>query len=370
MKQKIISNNYEEIMDWINSTHIKRLLLVCGASIKSHEKLYNYFLGLPKNNVDVVFFSDFKPNPTYESVVAGVNCFKDNACNGILAVGGGSAMDVAKCIKIYSNLDSSQNYLKQSIIPNTIPFLAIPTTAGTGSEATKFAVIYYQGDKQSVADDSCIPDTVMLNSELLNSLPLYQRKATMMDAFCHAIESYWSVNSTEQSKEYGRKALELINKHMSGYLDNTNEGNEGMLKAAYYAGKAINITQTTAGHAMCYKLTSMFGLAHGHATILCNRILYPWMVKSIEKCRDVRGKEYLGTVFEELADILGYDNLSNVDSGMRRLFESLELEVPVATLEQVEELVHSVNIDRLKNNPIELNEDDIRELYSEIVKVI
>ena len=84
-----------------------------------------------------------------------------------------------------------------------------------------------------------------MDSNALKTLPLYQKKATMCDALCHAIESFWSVNSTEESKKYSKDAIETIMKHMDGYLHNTDEGNAGMLIAANTAGKAINITQTT-----------------------------------------------------------------------------------------------------------------------------
>ena len=93
----------------------------------------------------------------------------------------------------------------------------------------------------------------------------------MMDAFCHALESFWSVNSTEESRRYSKEAIELVLENMEEYLLNTTDGNAGMLLAANIVGKAINITQTTARHAMCYKITSLFGCAHGHAAVLCDR---------------------------------------------------------------------------------------------------
>lgn len=103
----------------------------------------------------------------------------------------------------------------------------------------------------------------------LKTLPAYQRKSTMLDALCHAVESFWSVHATAESKAYSRDALKMIRRYAEDYLANCDEGNAGMLLAANTAGKAINLTQTTAGHAMCYKLTSLYGLAHGHAAALC-----------------------------------------------------------------------------------------------------
>ena len=189
-----------------------------------------------------------------------------------------------------------------------------------------------------------------------------------MDALCHAIESFWSVNSTDESKEYSREAIENILAHMDGYLQNTEEGNAGMLMAAHTAGKAINITQTTAGHAMCYKITSMFGCAHGHAAILCDRILYPWMIENTDKCIDPRGREYLTQALDEIGQAMGCANAEEGAKKLQQIFISLGLEVPKASNEQFCELTVSVNPVRLKNHPIALDDAAIKELYHKILR--
>ena len=215
MKQIVLvaCGDYRDLDQYLQLKDSKKILLVCDPSI-SFLGINDYFLTLEERlGVKVVRFSDFQPNPLYESVVKGVDVFLTEACDTIVAVGGGSAMDVAKCIKLYSNMDRSENYLKQSIVPNDIPFIAVPTTAGTGSEATRYAVIYYEGEKQSIADYSCIPSVVLFDTSVLETLPLYQKKATLMDAMCHSIESFWSVNSTDESKGYSREAIGLIIKN-------------------------------------------------------------------------------------------------------------------------------------------------------------
>ena len=141
----MILHSYEELDTYLG----EKVLLVCDSSIK-FLKINDYFNG--KENI--IRFSDFVPNPLYESVVKGVDLFHKENCDTIVAVGGGSAMDVAKCIKLYSNMYREENYLKQKIVPNDVPLVAVPTTAGTGSEATRYAVIYYEGEKQSIADYS------------------------------------------------------------------------------------------------------------------------------------------------------------------------------------------------------------------------
>ena len=318
--------------------------------------------------VAVIRFCDFKSNPTYESVVDGVKKFKMARTGLIIAVGGGSAMDVAKCIKLYSNMDESKNFLHQEIFPNNTKFFAVPTTAGTGSEATKYAVVYYRGEKQSITHESCVPELVLMDSSVLNSLPIYQKKSTMLDAFCHAIEAFWSVNSTGESKEYSKEAMKMIIDNMGDYLSGKDLANEKMMRAAYLAGKAINITQTTAGHAMCYKLTGLYGIAHGHAAALCVRILWIWMVKNLDKCVDYRGETYLKEVFDELSALFNCKDSISAGEKFFTIFHGLELEVPRAKETDYNILVSSVNPDRLKNNPINLSRTDINILYHEILK--
>ena len=372
MEQRIIESNgrYGVLDLWFKENCVRRVLLVCGRSIQ-RQLINEYFEQLPERlHTAVIRYMDFKPNPLYESVTEGVKRFRSEACDAIIAVGGGSAIDVAKCIKLYSNMEGNGEngeYLKRDIIPNEIPFLAIPTTSGTGSEATRFAVIYYNGSKQSVSDTSCIPETVLLDAGMLKTLPSYQKKSTMLDALCHAIESFWSVNSTDESLKYSRIAIETIMDHMAGYLNNTDSDNAAMLMAANTAGRAINITQTTAGHAMCYKITGLFGCAHGHAAALCDRVLYPWMIENTDKCCDPRGERHLIKVLDAIAKAMGCENAREGAVKLNALFDSFGLEIPSATPEEFYLLKSSVNPIRLRNHPVPLDENTIDQLYHKIL---
>jgi len=365
----IASESYCEIDRYLEENSIKNILLVCDSSLK-FLKIDGYFKSLKdRTGVEVAYFSDFQPNPLYESVVEGVKLFHDKKCEAIFAVGGGSAIDVAKCIKLYSNMDHTQNYLKQEIVPNDVKLLAIPTTAGTGSEATRYAVIYFEGVKQSVTDYSIIPSTVVMDASALSTLPAYQKKATMMDALCHAIESFWSMNSTDESKQYSKQAIELILGNMDAYQAGDDSKNEIMLKSANIAGKAINITQTTAGHAMCYKLTSLYGIAHGHAAALCVAKLWPYMVEHLDKCIDSRGQEYLNGIFSEIASAMGCVTVQDAIVKFQGIVDSLGLGAPEMKDESdYEKLRTSVNPVRLKNNPVGLDEDAIDGIYHEIFR--
>ena len=375
MKQTIlkVSQNYKELDYYLTNNHIQSLLLVCDKSLQNLS-INSYFENLKKRTgIKVVKFNDFHPNPLYSSVVEGVQLYRNANCQSIIAVGGGSAMDVAKCIKLYNNMNGNGEnggFLTQTVVSNNTKLLVIPTTAGTGSEATRYAVIYYKGEKQSITHESIIPETVLMDSSVLTTLPLYQKKATMLDALCHSIESFWSINSTEKSKKYSKEAIELVVNNMEGYLLNDDRANEKMLKAAHIAGKAINISQTTAGHAMCYKLTGLYGIAHGHAAALCVRELWPWMIQHIESCTDLRGKKYIKEVFLDLGSI--FQCTTDIDAAIkfRQIIAKLKMGMPNVSLHlhDYKILCESVNPIRLKNNPIKLDETTINVLYHKILQ--
>lgn len=360
------TETYSELDDYLAVNGIKRVLLVCGASIELL-KIGSYFHKLKeRKKIEVVRFSEFCPNPAYESVVQGVKRFREQRCDSIIAVGGGSAIDVAKCIKLYCNMDPSENYLSQTVIPNDIKLLVAPTTAGTGSEATRYAVIYDNGIKRSITDDSCIPATVLFDHSTLRTLPEYHRKSTMMDAFSHALEASWSINSTEESREYSLEAIRLILSNWNEYLANEERGNMGMLQAAHIAGKAINIAQTTAGHSMSYKLTGLYGIAHGHAAAICNAVLFPYLVHNIEDCVDIRGTAHLSKVLEQIAEAMGCASPEEAADSFNEMVRELKFEIPKPGIDDYAALKTSVNLERLKNYPIILDENVIDKLYRKV----
>ncbi|MDO4262249.1 MAG: phosphonoacetaldehyde reductase [Eubacteriales bacterium] len=345
-----------------------RVLLVCGASFR-RQPLYGRLLEIMKSaGVGCTEFSEYEPNPRYESVVKGIEVLRRDGCDFVLAAGGGSGMDVAKCIKLFYQMDLSKSCLHQQIVENDLPLMAIPTTAGTGSEATRFAVIYENGIKQSVSHTSCIPGWALLDPALLETLPVYQRKATMLDAFCHAAESFWSVNSTPESREDAAEAIRLTLAYGDGYLANDPEGNAKMLLASNLAGKAINVTQTTAGHAMAYKLTTFYGLAHGHAVALCVDRIWPYMIGHTEDGIDPRGKEYLDGMFAKLGSVMGCASASGAAEKYHVWLSGLGLSVPdLKDEEELSLLADSVNPERLNNNPVRLERETLKTLYREIL---
>ena len=345
----------------------KKVLLVCDSSFP--------FLNIKEDIEGIALpytiFDDFTPNPLYEDVCKGIKLFNAKGCDTIIAVGGGSSIDVAKCIKLYCKMSDDRLYLEQEYKDTGVKLIAIPTTAGTGSESTRYAVIYYDGKKQSVTHESIIPDVAILEPKVLKTLPLYQKKCTMMDALCQGIESWWSVNSTDESKEYSKIAEESIMKWWKEYIfENTDESAQHIMNAANYAGRAICITQTTAPHAFSYKITSLYGLPHGHAVAVCLPEIWTFMLQNPDLCIDKRGKDYLERIFHQIAQSMNVTTPQDAVLYFRKMMKEMSLANPVSTNkeQEVDILSHSVNPVRLKNNPVELNEDIIRNLYFDIIK--
>ena len=324
-----------------------------------------------------VMFSDFTPIPVCEDVCKGIDLFQITKCDCILAVGGGSAIDVAKCIKL-AVLAKEGN---AAIIPplvsqrlpidgSKIPFIAIPTTAGTGSESTHNAVMYYEGAKQTVTNDGVLPDYAILEPSVLKTLPLYQKKCTMMDALCQGIESWWSVNSNKESYEYSRKTVELIMANWQKYIfENDDEAAAQIMLAANYGGRAINITQTTAAHAFSYKITSLYKLPHGHAVAVGLPVIWEYMLENMDKCIDSRGQEYLAGIFNQISQAMGCDSPQQAISVFYEMMKDMELTNPSSSNKEEDLMIlsNSVNKVRLKNNPIELRKEATNFLYSKIV---
>lgn len=364
-------DNLKEVLAGFNC---KKLFLVVDSSFP--------FLNIKEQiepiAIEKVFFSDFTPNPLYEQVVKGVKLLREEKCDAILAVGGGSAIDVAKCIKLAVVSKEGTEALIPPLVSTmveipelaTLPLIAIPTTAGTGSESTHNAVMYYKDAKQTVTSDAILPDVAILEPSVLKTLPLYQKKCTMMDALCQGIESWWSVNSTDESKEYSKKAVELIMANWEAYVfENETNAMEQIMIAANYAGRAINIAQTTAAHAMSYKITSLYKLPHGHAVAMCLPEIWKYMIENMDKCCDIRGIEYLNKIFIQIAVEMGCASANDAIILFRRMMAKQNLLKPSieSSVRDLEILYPSVNPVRLKNNPIKLSLDGIINVYSKII---
>ena len=257
------------------------------------------------------------PNPKVEEVQALLDELGTDKPTVFIAVGGGTSTDTTKLLNFAVTTGLPvRELLARKECPPLLPFLAVPTTAGTGAEATRFAVCYDGETKYSIDFPEIRPSHVLILPELTASLPAYQMASTNFDAYAQAVESLWAKGATDESRAFANRALELMK-----------AGN--WPEAAYWAGRAIDISRTTAAHAFSYYLTSHYGIPHGHAVYM----VFPYI------CRNNNHPEWIKEVPElkTLADFAA-------ENGM-----------PWAGL--VEELFAHVNLKRLGNNPVEVRRE-------------
>ncbi len=344
----IIGNLYAKNIFFVTG---KKSFELCGAKnyIENNFQDYNSF-----------FFNDFSPNVKVEDIKKGLKHFNEKIYDIIVAIGGGSVIDMAKSINTFShNSASIESYLKKEmpILEKGKPLIAIPTTFGSGSEATHFAVVYKDKKKYSLAHNYLLPDYCILDSNLTKNLPKSVAASSGMDALCQAVESYWSINSTEESKNYAKKAMILT----LGSIDKAVNGDsiiakQNMLNAANLAGKAINITKTTAPHAVSYTFTSNHGIPHGHAVglILGQFAIYNNNVQK-DDCLDKRGVEYVKQTIQEICDIFNVNNVKEINLKVNQIMENIRLETKLEKLgideKDLNELSLNFNLERAKNNP-------------------
>lgn len=337
----------------------KNSYLKCGAEEKLEPILKNY---------NYTYFSDFEKNPKIEDVERGVEIFNNNKCDFIIAVGGGSVIDIAKLILFFNNkskpyFDSFKSNLNEQ---DKHPLIVLPTTAGSGSEATHFAVVYVNKIKFSIADNNLLPDKVLIDYDFLKSQSKNQIIYSGLDAFCQGIESFWCINSTNESIIYSTKAISYSWNNLLKAV-NGEDVFEQIAKASYYAGKAINITKTTGPHALSYTFTTNFGIPHGHAVA----IFLPFFInfhKNIqeENSNDVRGHSFVLNQMLKLSNILSID-YNNFEFEVIRFFNKLGIELNFNKLSIDRKAflfaVKDLNEERLKNNPRILSRKDLDNIF-------
>src|SRR3989344_3997450 len=228
----------------------KKIFLVTGRSSYEKSGAKDSLAKILKDH-KFVHFDNFEANPKISDIKIGLELFRKNKCDFVIAVGGGSVMDVAKSINCFSaNSGKPEDYLQNGkpIKKKGKMLVAIPTTAGSGSEATKIAVVYINKTKYSLFDNLILPDYAIIDPQFTINLPKRITAAAGMDALSQAIESYWSIDSTNESKKYSKAAVRLIVNNLVGAAGGSRLSRIAMAKAAHLAGKAINISRTTACH--------------------------------------------------------------------------------------------------------------------------
>lgn len=353
------SNSYQNIKLIIEENKFKKIFLVTNKNSFLTGGVSDYiFQSLV--GCQYLRFNDFSVNPKFEDLKEGVKTYQEFAPDLIVGVGGGSAMDMAKLIHFMSESNSftEDDFIEQMQTKSErnlkSKLMLIPTTSGSGSEATQFAVIYIKNKKHSLDHPSIIPDFSVIDGVFTKELPKNVTAYTGADALCQAIESYWSQSATKESKEYALKALKLLSSNLENAVKSpTLEIRNQMAEGSFYAGKAINITRTTAPHAFSYYLTTKYGYPHGQAVAItlpyfidvnCEKIDLTQVFK-VFNCSD--SKSFKGKIIDLFSKIDLYIKLSDILKG------------------NLEEFIESVNLERLKNNPVQLTKKEYMGLFAD-----
>jgi alcohol dehydrogenase class IV len=217
-------------------------------------------------------FSDFEPNPSWQSGAAAARLAGEIDADAVVAIGGGSCCDVAKVAALGCRNPRMVDALARGegiTEARPVPIIAVPTTSGTGSEATHFAAIYVEGRKVSVTHPSLLPTVAVLDDRFHLAMPAQLAAASGMDALAQAMESMWAVGATAESLRLAEAGGRLVAANIEASVCGGDpDARRAMMLGSHLAGRAINISKTTAAHALSYQLTMRYGLAHGHAVAL------------------------------------------------------------------------------------------------------
>jgi alcohol dehydrogenase class IV len=325
----------------------------------------------------VARFADFTANPRLEDIQAGTRQFLAAPCDVIVGIGGGSALDVAKMIGIFAG---NEHIVAERIVRNNatierrgLPVIAIPTTSGTGAQVTRFSALYVDGLKYSVSHPFVLPAVAIVDPKLTYSMPAALTASTGVDALSQGLESMWAVGSTEESQEYAGESVRLAVRHLSKAVHHPcPDSRRGMALAAHLAGQAIDISKTTAAHALSYTFTSDYGVPHGQAVgLTLGPILSYNAAVTEEDCADPRGP---GPVADALERVLGVLNCADAEAGQARITNLLRevncptrlSEIGVKSPEERAAIAAGVNAERMSNNPRQLDGMALEKLLASI----
>ena len=285
-KNPVIFTNVKECVPLFQKLNAKRILLVTDSFLRTSGITKSLEDFMAQNEIDCTVYDRTCPNPTVKNVEEAKQLYIENNCQGIIAFGGGSSMDCAKatgaCIA-YPNKTLAQMKGLLKVWRKLPPLVAIPTTAGTGSEVTVTAVITNPEikHKYTMNNFTMIPTYAVLDPEVTYSLPPSLTATTGMDALTHAVEAYIGNSTTKETRSLALDATKLVFENIQiAYKDGKNQkARASMLKAAYKAGLAFSKSYVGYIHAVAHSLGGQYNIPHG----LANSVLMPYVLESYGK---------------------------------------------------------------------------------------
>ena len=275
------SDSSRQLCEHIARTGVTRVMVVTDKPLRDLGVVDRAVSALVAAGLDIAYYDGVLPDPTFDQVAAGSDLAKSHGSEAVLAIGGGSSIDAAKIIAAAATSDESPaDWVGFGKIKHDmLPLYAIPTTSGTGSEATMGAVISdaVSHEKNIISAGGLLPAAVALDPALITGLPPHITAATGMDALTHGIEAYIGVWERGTRLQDSRMAIKLIFDHLAtAYRDGENlEARSGMAMGAYYAGLAINQVNVGNVHAIAHQLGGKYGIPHG----LANSLVLPHVLE-------------------------------------------------------------------------------------------
>lgn len=324
---------------------------------------------LEKSNEEYLEVKQIPKEPTYLQVQEVYDEINDKNIDLIIAFGGGSVIDTAKLVSVMNNDITVKDLIEDSsLAKKNIDTIVIPTTCGTGAEATPNSIVLIpeKNLKFGIVNPEMLPNTVILDSITIESLPKEIIAHTGVDALCHAIECYTSNKANDISDLFALESLKLIYENLeSAYVDEDMESKQKMLLAAYYAGIAIAAAGTTAVHALSYPLGGKYRLPHGLSNAM---LLMPVMIEN----RDAI-EERLSNVYNYIINKGDEDKADLVLSWMENLLRTLniptslkEFNIDEKDLDYLAESAFGVKR-LLDNNMKEYDIETIKNIYTKII---
>jgi len=360
----IEKNNLKELKRIILFKKYQRILIVAGATSFYTSKVDIIIDKLTKEKNTHVFFKK-KKMPEIDELMSLIETIKKFHPDLIITIGGGAVLDLAK---IANTLVFEEN-IQKNIINNSYKtnnfceLLAIPMTAGTGAEVTTNAVIYIKNKKYSVEGDSVKPTHMALLPELI----IRNKKKNIInssafDCFAQSVESMFSKKSNIKSVNYSKKSINFFLKNYKKFINNNSVNKAySMCLASYYSGKAISISKTIAPHAVSYPFTSYYNVDHGHAVSLT---FESFLEHNYNNLGYSTSNFNLKKRYEILFNLLGVKNILELTQKIRIIKKDLSLKSKLSSINikipnNLNLIVKDVNLQRLKNNPIDIQKKDI-----------
>ena len=367
----------DDVLDHLRELDCKKVLIVTDPFIVNSGLLDMIVHPLESAKIDFKVFSDVVPDPPITKIVLGVRELLDYKPETLIAVGGGSAIDSSKAIREFAM--TTENYPR-------IPLIAIPTTSGTGSEVTSFAVITdpEKHVKYPLISNSLLPDEAILDAELVRSVPPSITADTGMDVFTHALEAFVSVNENEFSSALAEKAIQIVGSYLlRAYYDgNDMEARRKMHSASCLAGLAFNSAGLGLNHGMAHALGATFHIPHGRANALLLPHIIQFNSNINEHSKSQRSYPQVVERYSTIARNLGlnsYNEIMTVRSlanWVQFMLKELDLPLSISQIGKVSKEDYFAAIPHMadealadnctKNNPRKVTRANVVELYKQL----